>query len=54
MKRLLPRLFVLQEKEKEILEKLKKQVALVKSKKLSKDTPASDLPFGVPASYWLD
>jgi fermentation-respiration switch protein FrsA (DUF1100 family) len=45
---------ILQENEKEILEKLKKQVALVKSKKLSMDTPASDLPFGVPASYWLD
>ena len=45
---------ILQEKEKDILEKIKKQVALVKSKKLSMDTPASDLPFGVPASYWLD
>jgi len=45
---------MLQENEKEMLEKLKKQVTLVKSKKLSMDTPDSDLPFGVPASYWLD
>ena len=45
---------MLQENEKEMLKKLKKQVGLVKSKKLSMATPASDLPFGVPASYWLD
>jgi dienelactone hydrolase len=45
---------MLQENEKEVLEKLKKQVALVKSKTLSMDTPDSDLPFGVPTSYWLD
>jgi len=29
-------------------------VAKVKSKDLSADTPASELPLGVPASYWLD
>ncbi len=31
-----------------------KQVALVKSPELKKETPSSDLPLGVPASYWLD
>ncbi|HYT45490.1 MAG TPA: hypothetical protein VEP90_24405 [Methylomirabilota bacterium] len=35
-------------------ESIKKQVALVKSPDLSLSTPASDLPLGVPASYWLD
>ncbi len=36
------------------LDELKKQVALVKSPGLSLSTPASDLPLGVSASYWLD
>jgi uncharacterized protein len=36
------------------LDELKKQVALVKSPSLSLSTPASDLPLGVSASYWLD
>jgi len=36
------------------LAKLKQQVALVKSEKLSRETAASGLPFGIPAAYWLD
>ena len=36
------------------LDELKKQVAVVKSPDLSLSTPASDLPLGVSASYWLD
>ena len=30
------------------------QARLVESPDLSPMTPASDLPFGVPAPYWLD
>ncbi len=41
------------EAKKEI-EKLKQQVANVKSPKLTPKTPASTLPLGVPAPYWLD
>lgn len=33
---------------------IEKQVALVKSAELSKETSAIDLPLGIPASYWLD
>jgi len=36
------------------LERIKKQVAKVKDPNLSVDTPASELPFNTPASYWLD
>lgn len=36
------------------LDELKKQIARIKSPDLSKDTPASELPLGVPATYWLD
>lgn len=36
------------------LTRLREQVARVKSAELSKDTPVSQLPLGVPASYWLD
>jgi len=36
------------------LDKLKKQVARVKDPGLSLSTPASELPLGVAASYWLD
>jgi dienelactone hydrolase len=36
------------------LDELKKQVAHVKDPSLSLSTPASELPLGVPASYWLD
>jgi uncharacterized protein len=41
------------DQQKEELEKIKKQAARVKDPKLSPDTPAVDLPFGVPAPYWL-
>jgi hypothetical protein len=40
--------------EKANLEQLKSQVAKVKDPKLSAETPASDLPLGTPAAYWLD
>ena len=33
---------------------LRSQVALAESPALSPSTPASELPLGVPASYWLD
>ena len=36
------------------LDKIRQQVARVKDPNLSPDTPASELPLGVPASYWLD
>ena len=42
------------EKERQMLEKLMAQVDRVKSADLSKDTPAGELPLGVPAAYWLD
>lgn len=42
------------EKEQAELDALKKQVALVKSPELKPETPASDLPQGIPAVYWLD
>jgi dienelactone hydrolase len=41
------------EKDKEELEKLKKQIARLKDPKLSPDTPASELPLGATAVYWL-
>jgi hypothetical protein len=34
--------------------RIERQVATVKSPQLSKDTPGSDLPLGVPPKYWLD
>ena len=40
--------------EKAHLEQIKKQVANVKDPTLSPDTPAADLPLGLPAAYWLD
>jgi dienelactone hydrolase len=43
----------LTDKQKEDLEKIKKQVARVKDPKLSPDTPADELPLKVPAPYWL-
>jgi fermentation-respiration switch protein FrsA (DUF1100 family) len=43
----------LTDKQKEELEKIKKQVARVKERELSPDTPASQMPLGVPAPYWL-
>jgi len=45
---------VISEAEKTELEKLKRQVVRVKDPKLSPTSPASDLPFGAPAAYWLD
>jgi len=36
------------------LEQVKVQVAKVKDPKLSPSTPATELPLGVPAPYWLD
>jgi len=36
------------------LEALRSQVARVESPDLSPSTPASELPLGIPASYWLD
>lgn len=42
------------DEEQAELEQLKKQVALVKSADLKRETPASDLPLGIPAAYWLD
>lgn len=39
---------------KEKLEALKAQAQRVKDPNLSPDTPAEELPFGAPASYWLD
>ncbi len=37
-----------------LLDGLADKVALVESADLSPDTPATDLPLGIPASYWLD
>ena len=42
-----------QEAHKKLIE-IEQQVAKVKSPQLSKDTPMSELPLGVPANYWLD
>ena len=40
--------------EQQELAKVKAQVARVNSPDLSNKTPAKDLPFNVPARYWLD
>lgn len=40
--------------EKAQLDRLRQQVARVKSPELSAQTPATDLPLGLPAAYWLD
>ncbi len=40
-------------KEEENLQNVRKQVARVKDPNLSGDTPARELPMGIPASYWL-
>lgn len=37
-----------------IIDKLTKRARTVESPALSVSTPSSDLPFGVPAPYWLD
>lgn len=44
----------LSEEEQDKLKELEQQVAKVKSPTLSEKTPRSELPLGVPASYWLD
>jgi fermentation-respiration switch protein FrsA (DUF1100 family) len=36
------------------LDVVERQVAAVDDPGLSESTPGSDLPFGVPAAYWLD
>jgi fermentation-respiration switch protein FrsA (DUF1100 family) len=36
------------------VEAITRQAALVDSDNLTLSTPAADLPFGLPASYWLD
>lgn len=40
--------------EQQALEKTRGQVAIMHDPNLSEATPADALPFGVPASYWLD
>jgi uncharacterized protein len=42
------------ESEAKTLKQLEVKVARVKSSELTKETPSSELPLGVPASYWLD
>jgi dienelactone hydrolase len=37
-----------------VIEKMSQQATLVDSPDLSVSTPSSELPFGVPAPYWLD
>lgn len=44
----------LTDEQKRRIEELEKQVQRVDSPDLSPQTPASELPLGVPASYWLD
>lgn len=39
---------------KALLPAYEKGLALVRSKKLTASTPAKDLPFGIPATFWLD
>ena len=36
-----------------MLDALPKQLARAKDPKLAADTPASELPLGIPAAYWL-
>jgi dienelactone hydrolase len=43
-----------EDKRKDMLDTVKKQVERAKDPKLTTETPAGDLPLGVPASYWLD
>ncbi len=42
------------DEEKAALEEMAGKVAKVKEPELSTQTPSSSLPFGAPASYWLD
>ncbi len=41
------------EESQQKLQELEKQVAMVKSLELKPETPAGQLPLGIPASYWL-
>jgi dienelactone hydrolase len=50
----LPQQGLSEEEQKRHLAELKKQIERVKDPKLGPDTPASELPFGAPPSYWLD
>src|SRR5262249_14762224 len=43
----------LNEEKKKQLETIKQQAARLKDPKLSPDTPAKEMPLGVPARYWL-
>jgi fermentation-respiration switch protein FrsA (DUF1100 family) len=43
----------LTEEKKKQLDTIKQQAARLKDPKLSPDTPAKDLPLGMPARYWL-
>ncbi len=45
---------VISDHEKLLLDQLEKQVTRVKDPSLSERIPASDLPLGLPARYWLD
>ncbi len=42
------------DEDAETLAKIETQVARVKSADLARDTPAAELPLGIPAAYWLD
>lgn len=42
------------EQEEAALARIEQQVARVKDPQLSTDTPPTDLPLEIPASYWLD
>ncbi|HVA50076.1 MAG TPA: DUF3887 domain-containing protein [Pirellulales bacterium] len=44
----------LTDEDQKKLDDLERQVANVKSPTLSEKTPSSELPLGIPASYWLD
>jgi fermentation-respiration switch protein FrsA (DUF1100 family) len=43
----------LTDKDRDELGELKEQVSRVKDPKLTADTPAKELPLGIPAAYWL-
>jgi dienelactone hydrolase len=43
----------LSDKDKEELEKIKKQAEKVKDPKLTAETPSAELPLGMSAAYWL-
>jgi len=51
---LLQEQFIYQDAPEAEIAKLKEQIAKLKSEDLSPDTPAGELPLGIPASFWLD